>query len=163
MIILPRRLVVYLGASFLVGMAVGFAAPWLIARAADRVFPLQLKEIARVTSPDGRVDAVIVRDNCGAPCSYGYTVFVLPNGESTPHDFERAVFSADDMLDEKLVWKQPHLLAISYSRALIYKFRNVAYPFGEFGASQRNWDYRVEIQLAPSSVRFSYLRDSDLR
>ncbi len=137
--------------------------PWLISRAADHVFHLELKEIARVTSPDGAVDAVMIRDNCGAPCSYGYTVFIVPRGETAPSDYERDVFSADDMLDEKLVWKQPHLLAISYSRALIYKFRNVAYPLGEFGAKEKNWQYRVEIQVAPSSVGFSYLRDNDLR
>ena len=66
------------------------------------------------------------------------------------------------MLDEKLSWKQPHLLSIAYNRALIHEFRNVAYPLGEYGAKERNWHYKVEIQLAPSANGFSYLQNSDL-
>lgn len=32
------------------------------------------EEVVRVTSPDGRVDAILVETNCGAPCSFGYEV-----------------------------------------------------------------------------------------
>ena len=157
------RLVLYLSASFLAGIAAAALAPWLVSRGADHVFPLQLKEIARVTSPDGAVDAVMIRDNCGAPCSFGYSVFIVPRGTRPPRNFAQVVFSADDMTDEKLVWKQPHLLDIAYSQALIHTFRNVSHPFGEFGAKEQNWHYRVEIQLAPSSSGFSYLREKDLQ
>lgn len=158
-----RRYILYLAVSFLIGILCAVLVPRLISHAADHVFPLALKEIARAPSPDGVVDAVLIRDNCGAPCSYGYSVFIVPKGEPAPSDFERDIFSADDMLDEKLVWKQPHLLNISYSKALIYKFRNLAYPLAEFGAKEKNWSYKVEIQLAPSSTGFSYLQSSDLR
>lgn len=158
-----RRGFIYLIVSFLSGVVSAVVVPWLVSHAAEHVLPLGLKEIARVPSPDGVVDAVMIRDNCGAPCSYGYTVFIVPKGETVPNDFERDVFSADDMPDQKLVWKQPHLLNISYSRALIYKFRNMAYPLGEFGAKEKNWNYKVEIQLVPSSPGFSYLQQDDLR
>ena len=157
-----RRGVIYLVASFLAGVASAMVVPRLVSHTAEHVFPLALKEIARVPSPDGVVDAVMIRDNCGAPCSYGYTVFVVPKGEPAPNDFEGDVFSADDMVDQKLVWRQSHLLNISYSKALIYKFRNMVYPLGEFGAKEKNWHYKVEIQLVPSSTGFSYLQQSDL-
>jgi len=158
-----RRWALYLGASFLAGVAAAIVVPWMVARAADRILPDKLTEIARVTSPDGAVDAVMIQDNCGALCSYGYTVFIVPKGESAPRDFKRQLFSADDMAGEKLVWKQPHLLEIVYSKARIYAFRNISYPFGEFGSKPRSWDYKVEIQLAPSSAGFSYLEAKDLR
>ncbi len=157
-----RRRVLYLVASFLAGATSAVVVPWLISLAANHIFPLALEEIARVPSPDGAVDAVMIRDNCGAPCPFGYTVFIVPKGKPAPSDFRRDVFSADDMLDEKLSWKQPHLLSIAYNRALIHEFRNVAYPLGEYGAKERNWHYKVEIQLAPSANGFSYLQNSDL-
>ena len=137
--------------------------PRLVLVAAGRAFPLALKEIARVTSPDDAVDAVMIRDNCGAPCSYGYSIFIVPRGATAPKDFAQVVFSADDMVNETLVWKQPHLLDISYSKATIYKFRNFSFPFGEFGAKEKNWVYKVEIQLAPSSNGFYYLQERDLK
>lgn len=103
----------------------------------------------------------MIRDNCGVPCSYGYSIFIVPKGTAAPENFDQVVFSADDMVDGKLGWRQPHLLDISYSKAKIYKFRNFSFPFGEFGAKEKNWVYRVEIRLAPSDG-FSYLQERDL-
>jgi hypothetical protein len=145
----------YVFASFLAGIACAVVVPLLLGRAADRLF--DVKEIARVTSPDGAVDAVMIRDNCGAPCSYGYSVFVVPKGQAAPSDLKRNVFSADEMVGERLAWKQAHLLSVVYEKALIYSFRNVSYPLGEFHARQKNWNYKVEIQLGPPAA-FAYLQ-----
>lgn len=37
-------------------------------------------EVARVVSPDGRADAILVETNGGATTSFGYLVFVVPKG-----------------------------------------------------------------------------------
>lgn len=37
-------------------------------------------EVARVSSPDRRADAVLVETNGGATTSFGYYVFVVPSG-----------------------------------------------------------------------------------
>ena|ERR1700757_4349154 len=37
-------------------------------------------EVLRVGSPDGQVDAVVFETNCGAPCSFGYDVELVPRG-----------------------------------------------------------------------------------
>ena len=37
-------------------------------------------EVSRVTSPDGRVDAIVFENNCGAPCSFGYEVELAAKG-----------------------------------------------------------------------------------
>ena len=155
-----RRLVLYVLISFLAGIACAVVVPLLIGSAAGRLFPLELKEIARATSPDGAVDAVMIRTNCGALCSFGYSVFVVPKGQPAPSDLKQNVFSADDMVGERFVWKQPHLLSIGYDKALIYAFRNVSHPLGEFNARQNNWSYIVEVQLAPSTA-FAYLQQKD--
>jgi len=40
-------------------------------------------EVARTTSPSGKVDAVLVESSGGATTSFGYAVFVVPAGRST--------------------------------------------------------------------------------
>ena len=80
--------------SFLVGALVAIGLPRLPAFAGDRILPLHLEEIVRVSSPDGSLDAVMIRDNCGPLCSFGYSAFVVPRGEAAPKDLNRAVSQA---------------------------------------------------------------------
>jgi hypothetical protein len=37
-------------------------------------------EVLRITSPDGKVDAILFEDNCGTPCSFVYEVRIARNG-----------------------------------------------------------------------------------
>lgn len=143
--------------SFFAGIAVAIVLPRLTDAAAKRwVFPEEYTEVARVTSPDGVVDAVMQETNCGAPCSSVYYVSIVQRGGLPQRDPLRQVFVADDMVNPQIRWQEPHLLAISYDRALIHEFRNLAYPFARAG-DVGSWDYMAEIRLVPSSTRFSYL------
>jgi hypothetical protein len=147
--------------SFIVGLAVGVGGPRLIRREADRlIFPEHRSEIARVTSPDGTVDAVMELTECGAPCSSGYAVTIVPKGNAALRDPVQQVFIADDMVNAQIRWQEAHLLVISYDKAFIDDFRNVAYPFGRAGDVE-SWRYEVEIRLAPSSSGFSYLANEN--
>jgi len=134
--------------------------PKLIGRVADRwLFPKDRHEAARITSPDGTVDAVTEMIECGAPCSSTYAVSVVPKGGSAPMDAVQEVFVADDMVNVRVQWKESRLLDISYDKAFIRTFRNVTYPLGRPG-NEESWRYAVEIHLSPSSARFSYLADT---
>jgi hypothetical protein len=146
-----RRFLAYVVASFLVGVLATIGLPRLLASAGDRVLPLHLEEIGRVSSPDGRVDAVMIRDNCGPLCSFGYSVFLVPRGEAAPEDVNRAIFQAYDMEREALSWKRERVLEIAYEKATISRFRNLSHPFGDFDRKEKNWQYRVEIRLAPTT------------
>jgi hypothetical protein len=53
------------------------------------------------------------------------------------------------MMREMLTWKQERVLEIAYEKATISKFRNISHPFGEFDRKEKNWEYRLEIRLAP--------------
>jgi hypothetical protein len=121
------------------------------------IFPEQRVEISRVTSPDGSVDAVAIRSDCGAPCSTNYSVFLVPKGSRILEGSDQPVFSADDVSGEHLDWRQPHLLEIGYGRAFILNFQNVAYPFKNH-MKDHSVD-RVEIRLVPASTGFSYLKE----
>ena len=141
------------------GVVASIAAPRLIQRGADELLlPEHRHEIARTTSPDGNVDAVMEGIECGAPCSSGYFVSVVPKGSAPLKKPEQQVFVADNMVNAQIRWDEPHLLDISYDKAFINNFRNVAYPFGRAG-DVGSWNYAVEIRLAPSSPTFSYLSD----
>jgi hypothetical protein len=147
--------------SFIAGIVVGIVAPRLLRGGADRVlFPEHRHEIARATSPDGTVDAVMEGIECGAPCSSGYSVSVVPRGSPPPKDTVQQVFDADDMVNAQIRWNESRLLDISYDKAFIHSFHNVAYPLGRPGNAE-SWRYAVEIHLAPSSARFSYLGDGN--
>jgi hypothetical protein len=82
--------------SFLAGALVAIGLPRLPAFAGDRILPLHPEEIVRVSSPDGSLDAVMIRDNCGLLCSFGYSAFVVPRGEAAPNDLNRGVSQAYD-------------------------------------------------------------------
>src|SRR6266480_4951758 len=48
-------------------------------------------EVARVTSPSGRLDAVLVETNGGATTSFGYYAYIVPHGKT----YERGPRVAD--------------------------------------------------------------------
>jgi hypothetical protein len=158
---MKRSRVLFVFLSFSAGIAVGILAPWLLRDGAGRVlFPEHRHEIARATSPDGTVDAVMEGIECGAPCSSGYSVSVVPKGSAPPKDPVQHILVADDMVNAQIRWNESHLLDISYDRAFIHSFRNVTYPLGQRG-NVESWRYAVEIRLSPSSARFSYLVDGN--
>jgi hypothetical protein len=143
--------------SFIAGAASVVAVPALVSKLADKIIlPKDHREIARTTSPDGSVDAVTEDIECGAPCAATYEVSVVPKGAKASADPVRQILIADDATDLRVAWKQPHLLDIAYSRALIDSFRNVAYPFAQMG-NRESWGYGVEIRLTPLTSGFSYL------
>ena len=122
-------------------------------------------EETRVTSPDGRFDAVITREASpgGVLGSLYWNVFIVPKGAAAPKDDKHTLFTADVLRGEKLVWTQKHLLDIHYDFAEIDEFRN---NWGENEVHDRGWrkgDYLVEVRLMPSS-EFSLLTpDGDIK
>ncbi len=108
----------------------------------------ETEEVYRVTSPDGVVDAVMLRKNDGATVPYVYEVHVVPKGEKTDEDFRN--FVADHVSDLEIAWQAPKLLKISYAEARIFEFSN----FWQ-SADVQDFKYVVELRLAPASDSFS--------
>jgi len=118
--------------------------------------------MARVTSPDGAFDAVLVLESySGAVGGMDWIVYIVRNGKAAPTGPGKAFFEASEMEGGKLIWKYPHLLEIQYDRAEIEKFRNVwGLDQIEDVGSTGEREYFVEIRLAPSSADFSILTPS---
>ena len=122
-------------------------------------------EEIRVTSPDGRFDAVMTREAspAGVLGSLYWNVFIVPKSASAPKDEKHTLFTADVLRGEKLVWTQKHLLDIRYDFAEIDEFRN---NWGENEVQDRGWrkgDYLVEVRLVPSSDFSLLTPDGDIK
>ena len=117
------------------------------------------EEEMRVTSPDGLLDAVMVREmRGGAVGGIDWRVFIVRKGNPVPDNWRSVVFRSDKLNGEKLVWRQPHLLEIHYDFADINHFHNLwALDQIEDVGPTGEHDYFVEVRLAPSSPDFSYL------
>ena len=89
----------------------------------------EYEELSRVTSPDGRLDALFVRNGGGgAMDSFYYRVFVVPAGAPMP-DVKNSVLNASDVDRLELDWIDSGNLAIRYREAKIHDFIDQAYPF----------------------------------
>lgn len=99
------------------------------------------EELKRVVSPDSLVEAVLARELGGATVDYAYSVFVVPRGDPLPR---RAKFSATNVVDLDVVWRQPRLLQIRYRQAKINRFVNWWHS-----AELDDYRYVVELQLVP--------------
>jgi hypothetical protein len=113
-------------------------------------------EQARVTSPDGLFDAVLLReDGWGAGGGWEWYVYIAAKGKPAEEGSEHLIFDAGTLTGGKLVWRQPHLLEIQYNIAYINQFKNLAVRKQNVGGVEQ--DYLVEIRLAPVSQDFSLL------
>jgi hypothetical protein len=80
---------------------------------------LSRDEVLRVTSPDGRVDAIAFETDCGATCSFGYEIRVAPRGSRKGEE----VASLDGATRNgqawgvNLKWSDVDKLSIEYLRA----------------------------------------------
>lgn len=76
-------------------------------------------EVRRVTSPDGRIDAIVFETNCGAPCEFGYEVRLgpkdCPEGEEVAYLYgaSRSEYSSG----VNLKWANANALSIEYLSA----------------------------------------------
>ena len=91
------------------------------------------EEVLRKASPDGRMDAVMIEQNCGATTGFVYRIFVISRGDKVSG---KARLVADHTSNLDMIWKNPHLLVISYDKANIHRFKNHWYSDDD---SSRSW------------------------
>jgi hypothetical protein len=105
----------------------------------NRFDPCQQAEAYRKTSPDGAVDVVVVRKDCGATTSVSNMIYIVKKGDSVRK--QELVFLADKVQDLEVTWTKPKQLLINYSEARIFNYTN-------FWNSRdvENFMYTVEIQ-----------------
>ena len=115
--------------------------------------PCNQTEANRLKSPDGKVEAVQVKSDCGATTSESISVFVVGSGKETEES--DLVLSADHTESFSLLWRESKFLEIKYKQARIFQFTN-------FWQSKDidNFSYVVEVRETPLS-RSKALSESD--
>jgi len=109
----------------------------------------EYEEIERIKSPDGIVDAVLVRGHGGATTGFNFSVFLVPRGikfdkKASWFEREQALFRADHDEGLQLVWRKPKFLEIRFAKARIFQFRNVWHS-----QEVQDYSYVVELRLVP--------------
>jgi len=76
-------------------------------------------EVSRVTSPDGRVDALLFETNCGAPCSFGYEVELVAKGSRRGERVASLTGATrnGEAWGVNLKWLGPDKLSVEYLQA----------------------------------------------
>lgn len=101
-------------------------------------------EISRVTSPDGKLDAVYIQAAGGATASGNYLVYIVPKGRQAPKEKDKAVFHGKRTYDLEVSWKADRDLLIQYNKSDIKHFQSYYYPFSDSR-------YKVEIRYMKRS------------
>ncbi len=114
----------------------------------------QFREEQRVTSPDGKLDAVgILGLYDGTVGDVGYDVYIVPHGAPAPREGPlkgiRPVLDGRTFYGEKLLWKKTNLLTIGYHHGEIFHFRN---RWRLPTKSLESANDIVEIALSPSTA-----------
>jgi hypothetical protein len=111
----------------------------------------EYKEVARLASPDAKVEAVLTQGSAGATTSTVTSLYLVPKGGRIgKEDRKKSVFDADHLKDFQIVWRESKLLEVQYSEARIANFRNFWHA-----NEVDNFRYVVEIRLSPASTNFS--------
>jgi hypothetical protein len=78
-------------------------------------------EVARISSPSGQLDAVVIETNGGATTSFGYEVHIVPEGTVASKATEVAsLYGAvrnEQAYGVNVRWRRSDLLAVEYLRA----------------------------------------------
>lgn len=145
--------------SFMVGRR---EVPW--ERSRERLVrnpeaDLPHRELKRVTSPDGKVDAILAQVITDSLSADGFAVYLAPAGRKLDLqsiDFDRKVFYANRIDDLELVWREPKFLEIRYTRGDIFDFRNNWWLRQDPSPNDiYTQPYIVEVRIVPRNESFS--------
>ena len=102
---------------------------------------VEVAEIERVTSPDGKVEIVITTTDGGATTSVGYHVNLVAPGDEA--DLDASVLVADKVWNFSASWASPNRVLIQCGSARVFHFQN-------FWQSRKvdNFEHIVQIGLS---------------
>ncbi len=107
-----------------------------------------IKELKRISSPDKKVDAVLIEREGGATVANSNRVFlVLPGKKVTEDDLDLSQFTADHTQNVDIEWEHNQQLLIKYEKARIFNFSN----FWQ-AKEVEDWNHVVELRLQCTST-----------
>jgi hypothetical protein len=137
--------------GFLLGVASPYLGYWGFARFIQPALGGH-DEVLRLTSPDGVLDAVVMRVNPGAFSSFLYNLYLVPKGTRKIEGIEEPILRTVESDAPTVRWEKSHFLTIDIGDSHVPSFANLWY-------STKVNDYCVELTLSGASGKH-YLKDN---
>jgi hypothetical protein len=127
-------------------LLLGLSITVLICCSGCRPLPLLLesKELQRVTSPDGRVDAVLVVRLEPTVSPNGYEVYIVPHNQKPEQRY--LVLGGEKFENARVAWRRARFLEIYYTQGCINVYHNS-------WQTRDDLSYYVEIRLMPPAEK----------
>lgn len=107
----------------------------------------ELSERARVTSPDGKLQAIVAERSSGATVATPVELYVVPSNGTLSGE---PLLVGDRFANLRPVWKGPNFLEVQYDKGRVFKFTNFWQP-----SNPEQFQFVVEIRLKPSTDSFA--------
>lgn len=94
-----------------------------------------VEEMQRITSPDGKIDLVVMRENYGATTSFVYLVYLVDKNEKISKRDKGYRFVAEKAHEMYLEWNDNYNVTIHYPQETkIAGYRNYYYHYNNDGS-----------------------------
>lgn len=110
-------------------------------------------EVVRLTSPDGVLDAVVIRVDPGAFSSFLYDLYLVPKGAKRIEGVEYPVLFTSEGDAPTIRWDKSHFLTVDVGNSHVQFFTNLWHS-----KKVNENDYFVELDLSNASQKH-YLQD----
>jgi hypothetical protein len=97
--------------AFLLGVASPYACYWAFSRFVQPTLGGH-DELVRLTSPDGVLDAVVMRVNPGAFSSFLYDLYLVPKGAKKIEGIEDPILHTSEGDAPTIRWEKSHFLTV---------------------------------------------------
>jgi hypothetical protein len=145
-----RRVALLAVLAYVLGVASPYVGYWGFNRFVHSVFGHD--EVLRLSSPDGVLDAVVMRVNPGAFSSFLYNLYLVPKGTKRIEGVEDPILCTSEGDAPTIRWERSHFLNVDIVNSHVTFFANLWY-------SNKVNDYYVELNFSTESGKH-YLQDN---
>lgn len=146
-----RRVALLVVLAYVLGVASPYVCYWGFNRFVRPVLGGH-DEVVRLSSPDGVLDAVVMRVNPGAFSSFLYNLYLVPKGANRIEGGEDPILCTSEGDAPTIRWEKPHFLDVDIGNSHVTFFANLWY-------SNKVNDYYVELNLSTANGKH-YLQDN---
>jgi hypothetical protein len=145
-----RRVALLAVLAYVLGVVSPYVGYWGFNRFVRSVFGHD--EVLRLSSPDGVLDAVVMRVNPGAFSSFLYNLYLVPKGTKRIEGVEDPILCTSEGDAPTIRWERSHFLNVDIGNSHVTFFANLWY-------SNKVNDYYVELNFSTESGKH-YLQDN---
>ena len=152
-----RKMALLVVLAYLIGIASPYVFFWGLNRFVEPHFGGH-DEVIRTSSPDGVLDAVVIRVNPGAFSSFFYDLYLVPKGTKRIEGIEVPVLFTTEGDAPTIQWQKSHFLSADVGNSHVQFFTNLWHS-----KKVDENDYFVELDLSNTEHKHYLLDNGRLR